>query len=124
MGQQSQLSEGHHNWRVIRELDKDVSTLEVINDNGVYRLDDIDLIIKRQSDEWYSYAGDDFHSAKGKTLWTRAFKRGDWQVETITRTVLHCDGVYFYLDAELDAYEGDRRVYSRNWNRRIKRNMV
>jgi hypothetical protein len=122
--QQSQLIEGHHNWRVIRELDQDISTLEVTNDSGVYHLEDIDLTVQRKTQEWYSYRGDDFSSAKGETLWTRAFKRGDWEVRTITRTVLHCDEDFFYLDAELDAYEGDKRVYSNNWNRRIKRNMV
>jgi hypothetical protein len=37
---------------------------------------------------------------------------------------LHCDKFNFYLDAELDAYEGDKRVYSYNWNLRIKRNLV
>ena len=49
---------------------------------------------------------------------------GAWSVETITRTVLHCNDSCFYLDAEPDAYEGDKRVYSQNWNRRIKRNLV
>jgi putative CocE/NonD family hydrolase len=121
---QHKIVPGHHNWQVIRELDKDISTLQVINDNGVYHLEDIDLTVERKTQEWYSYRGDDFNSVKGETLWTRGFTRGDWQVRTITRTVLHCDEEYFYLDAELDAYEGDTRVYSKNWNRRIKRNMV
>ncbi|MFT4940240.1 MAG: hypothetical protein ACI88A_003292 [Paraglaciecola sp.] len=119
-----QLHEGHHDWRVIRELDKDLSTLEVINDNGTYRLENIDLIVKREAKKWYSYQGDDFHSPKGKTLWRWGFKRGDWAVETVTRTLLQCDEFYFYLDAELDAYEGDKRIYSKNGNLRIKRNLV
>lgn len=123
-GAKQQLQEGHHNWRVIRELDKDLSTLEVINDSGTYLLEDIDLIVKRETKEWYSYQGDDFQSPKGKTVWRWGFKRGDWAVETVTRTLLHCDQLYFYLDAELDAYEGDKRVYSQNWNIRIKRNLV
>ncbi|RTR37984.1 CocE/NonD family hydrolase [Shewanella canadensis] len=123
-GAKEQLKEGHHNWRVIRELDKDLSTLEVINDNGTYRLEDIDLIVKRETKEWYSYQCDDFQSPKGETLWRWGFRRGDWSVETVTRTILHCDEFYFYLDAELDAYEGDKRVYSQNWNLRIKRNLV
>jgi len=118
------IKAGHSNWRVIRELDTDFSTLEVINDNGVYRLEDIDLVVKRKTEEWYSYQADDFQSPRGKTRWQWAFERGDWSVETITRTVLHCDSTCFYLDAELDAYEGDKRVYSQNWNRRIKRNLV
>jgi hypothetical protein len=119
-----QVEPVHHNWRVIRELDKDFTTLEVINDAGVYRLEEIDLTIKRKVEEWYTYQGDDFQSPRGKTRWQRRFERGDWSVETITRTVLHCDESYFYLDAELDAYEGDKRVYSQNWNKRIKRNLV
>jgi len=123
-GQQRQIIEGHQNWRVIRDLNTDTSTLEVINDNGIYQLEDIDLTVQRKTQEWYSYQGDDFSSAKGETLWTRGFQRGDWQVKTITRTKLSCDDENFYLDAELDAYEGDRRVYSNNWNRRIKRNLV
>jgi putative CocE/NonD family hydrolase len=121
---QRQIIEAHHNWRVIRDLDKDISTLEVVNDNGTYLLEDIDLTVQRKTQEWYSYQADDFNSAKGETLWTRSFQRGDWQVKTITRTILRCDNENFYLDAELDAYEGGRRVYSNNWNRTIKRKMV
>ncbi|SDJ28787.1 hypothetical protein SAMN04488540_106188 [Ferrimonas sediminum] len=123
-GPKQQLIEGHHNWRVIRELDKDRSTLEVINDNGTYRLEEIDLIVNRQANEWYSYQCDDFQSPRGKTLWRWGFRRGDWSVETVTRTLLSCDQGYFYLHAELDAYEGGVRVYSHNWNLRIKRNLV
>ena len=121
---QYQIAEGHHNWRVIRELDTDFSTLEVINDNGIYQLKEIDLTMQRKTEEWYSYQGDDFNSARGETLWTRSLKRDDWQIKTVTRTVLHCDKNNFYLDAELDAYEGNTRICSKNWNRRIKRNLV
>jgi len=123
-GKQTQLVEGHHNWRVIRELDTDLSTLEVVNDNGIFRLDDIDLTVQRKTEEWYSYQGDDFSSARGETLWTRGFERGDWKIKTVTRTLLRCDREHFYLDAELDAWENERRVYSNNWNRRIKRNLL
>jgi hypothetical protein len=30
----------------------------------------------------------------------------------------------FYLRAELDAYEGDKRVYSKNWDTVIQRDLV
>ena len=97
---------------------------ETHDDAGIYRLEDIDLIVKRKTEEWYTYQGDDFQSPRGETRWQRGFKRGDWSVESITRTALHCDESHFYLEAELDAYEGDKRVYSQNWNRRIKRSLV
>ena len=123
-GPHEQLAEGYHNWRVIRELDRDQSQLEVINDSGTFYLNDIDLVVTRKAEEWYSYRGDDHNSVRGETLWHRANRRGDWSVETQTRTILTCDEAEFHLDAELDAYEGDRRVYSRNWHRKIPRRLV
>ncbi|MDT8388175.1 MAG: CocE/NonD family hydrolase [Thiogranum sp.] len=123
-GRLRQIKSGQHNWRVIRELDKDFSTLEVVNDGGLYRLEEIDLVVQRKAEEWYSYQADDFESPRGETIWRRGLRRRGWSISTITRTVLHCDQNNFYLDAELDAYEADRRVYSRNWNRCIARKLV
>jgi predicted acyl esterase len=114
----------HHNWRVIRDLDTDASTLEVINDGGIVHIDDIDLAMGRKAQEWYSYQGDDFNSARGETLWERSFERGDWCIRTVTRTVLTSSATDFYLRAELDAYEGDKRVYSKNWDTVIQRDLV
>ncbi len=114
----------HHTWRVIRDLDTDVSTLEVINDSGIVHIKDIDLEMGRMAKEWYTYQGDDFNSVRGETLWERSFKRGDWQIKTVTRTVLTSSATDFYLRAELDAYEGDKRVYSNNWDTVIPRDFV
>lgn len=114
----------HHNWRVIRDLDLDLSTLKVINDGGIVHIKDIDLEMGRKALEWYTYQGDDFNSVRGETLWERSFKRGDWFVKTVTRTVLTSTASDFYLRAELDAYEGDKRVYSANWDTVIPRDFV
>lgn len=123
-GKQHQIEPAHHNWRVIRELDKDRSTLEIIDDDGLYSLDDIDQRVRVSVEERYSYQGNDYSSPHGETVWHRGLARGDWSVDTKTRTSLHCDDTYFYIDAELDAYEGDRRVFSKNWHRKIRRNLV
>ncbi|MGD8886181.1 MAG: CocE/NonD family hydrolase, partial [Gammaproteobacteria bacterium] len=77
-----------HNWRVIRDLESDESTLEVINDNGVQYIKEIDLELGRKAIEWYTYQGDDFNSVRGETLWERSYCRGDWHIKTVTRTVL------------------------------------
>jgi len=114
----------HHNWRVVRDLASDVSTLEVINDNGIQYINEVDLELGRKALEWYTYQGDDFNSVRGETWWQRTFKRDDWQVKTITRTVLTSTATDFYLRAELDAYEGDKRVYSQNWDYVIPRDFV
>ena len=101
-----------------------MSTLEVINDNGTRELTGPALTNSIKALEWYSYRGDEFDSPRGETLWERALVRGDWSVHTRTRTVLTCDSQWFYLRAELDAWEGDQRVYSRNWDSCIRRNLV
>ncbi|MDZ7661892.1 MAG: hypothetical protein U5J94_05840 [Thiohalophilus sp.] len=114
----------HHNWRVIRDLDLDLSTLKVINDSGIVYIRDIDLAMGRKALEWYTYQGDDFNSVRGETLWERSYRRGDWFVKTVTRTILTSTESDFYLRAELDAYEGDKRVYSANWDTVIPRDFV
>lgn len=114
----------HHNWRVIRDLAADTSTLEVINDDGTVHFPDLDLELQRSAREWYSYQGADFSSARGETLWERGLARGDWQVRTLTRTILTSTPARFEIHAQLDAFEGERRVFAETWTERIPRDLV
>ena len=118
------ISPEYYNWQVIRDLAADISRLEVVNDSGCQYIKEIDLTMCRKSQEWYTYQGDDFASVKGETHWEREFRRGEWSVRTVTRTVLTSSANAFFLQAELDAYEGDKRVYSQNWDYTIPRDMV
>ncbi len=122
--QKSIVESAHHNWRVIRDLAMDESTLEVINDNGIYRLDNINLEIQNKTIEKYSYRAYDFESMRGETQSIRGFRRDDWSVKTITKTILTATTTHFYIFADLDAYEGDKRVYCQSWERKIPRNFV
>jgi putative CocE/NonD family hydrolase len=123
-GPQDRLRADRHTWRVIRDLATDTSTLAVVADAGTIRLPDIDMTVQRSAEEWYSYQGDDFTSPRGETLWKRGLRRGGWSIRTVTRTLLRCSPTEFHLTAELDAWEGETRVYSQNWDRRIKRGLV
>ena len=114
----------HHNWRVIRDLANDESTLEVINDKGIYRLEAIDLEVQNKTVETYTYRADDFSSVRGETLSIRGFKRKDWTVKTVTRTVLTSTPSHFHVFADLDAYEGDKRVYCKSWDEKIPRDYI
>ena len=111
-------------WRVVRDLGEDSSSLEVIKDEGLFRFDEIDWTVGSKTMEWYTCQGDDFDSVRGETLWHRSFQRGGWSVKTRTRTVLSSSASHFFLDAELDAFEGDKRVFSRNWKYEIARDHV
>ncbi|MCW8195159.1 CocE/NonD family hydrolase [Proteobacteria bacterium 005FR1] len=120
----TQLEEPEHNWLVHRDLARDLSTLEVVKDEGRYRIEDVDLEVTDRTWDWYTYQGDDFLSLRGETESERGFARGDWRVSTTTRTVLTCDEDNFYIHAELNAWEGDKRVFSENWDTRIPRDNV
>ena len=118
------LTQGRHAWQVIRDLVEGRSTLEVINDEGAYRIPEIDLTIRRSTEERYSFCEDDHGSLRGITETEREFSREGWRTLTKTWTELTSDAENFYISAWLDAYEGDRRIYSQTWDETIPRDLV
>ena len=52
------------------------------------------------------------------------FRRDDWDVRVVTHTRLSCDEHDFFVDATLDGYEGDSRVFSRTWNETVPRDLL
>ncbi|WP_187774679.1 CocE/NonD family hydrolase [Billgrantia pellis] len=110
-----------HNWLLHRDLATKESTLEVINDQGHFLIEDTGTEVRRSTREWYTTVHDDFTSARGETYTERSFKRDDWNVEIYTRSILSCDESNFFIHAQLDAYENDYRVFSKNWEKVIPR---
>lgn len=118
------LVPGCQDWRINHDLATDQSTLTVVLDEGKYRLESIDMEIGSRMEERYSFRYGDFDSVRGETHWERSFKRGDWSVRTVTRTVLTSTKTHFCIRADLDAFEGDSHVYCQSWDRTIPRSMV
>ena len=102
----TQVERVHHDWVVKRYLAEDLSLLEVFNEDGVQRLEDIDLEMEDRIYECYSYRTADFSSVMGEVKAKRGFRRDDWDVHTTTRTVLRSDATHFHLHAELDVIIG------------------
>jgi hypothetical protein len=118
------LETGEHAWRVYRDLDVDRSTLEVVKDEGVVRHEDSALEVERRKRERYSHERGRFTSLCGETEGVRGFRRGDWHVRTVTRTLFRSDASEFHVHGDLDAYESGRRVFSKIWDRRIPRRLL
>jgi hypothetical protein len=119
-----QRQPAHHNWLVHRDLAGDESVLEVIKDEGTVYFPDLDLEVGDATWNEYTYHDDDFGSPRGETRTRRSFRRGEWTVRTTTRTVLTADATHFHIRAELDAYEGEARIYSESWSRTLPRDLV
>ncbi|WP_338538196.1 CocE/NonD family hydrolase [Janibacter terrae] len=123
------LAPSEHDWRVTRDLATDVSTLEIVNDQGAFRIEETGTVVRRSTTEWYSFRWDDPTSVRGETRTVRRLERDDWRTEVVTTTVLTCTEDEFIIRADLDAYElddvrGHRRVHSESWDRAIPRDLV
>ena len=117
-----------HNWEVHRDLATDTSKLVVTDSRGTYRLDDVDLLVSSHAVEHYSSVADDFESPRAEVVWERRLERGEWKIRTVTRTVLVSTPDDFVLHANMDVYEcgrtGEKRIYSRDWDETIPRDLV
>ncbi len=113
-----------HRWTVIRDLAQDVSTLEVLIDNGLVRYQETGMEMGTRTAEWYRYCRGDYDSFRGEVKATWRLRRGGWSVRSETHTVLTSDVHDFHIHATLDAFEGERRVASREWAVTIPRDNV
>ena len=52
---------------------------------------------------------------------SRKVGRGSWQTRVDTHTRMSCTSQEYILDATLDAFEGEKRILTRSWQRRIPR---
>jgi len=118
------LVPAHREWTVEQNLATNRVTLNIVNDDPAYLLEAIGLEMGRNTREEYSYQNDNPATLRGMVRQVRWFKRGAWQVETVTRTVLTATPTDFIVRATLDAYEGEVRVFSRSWDEAIPRDLV
>ncbi len=120
--------------RTRRAVEHDLSTHEVVHASGLVdddweqggltRLDDIDLDIGQAMWRRLRIRDDDPLSARAELRNRTEFKRDGWNAAVETRTTLTATADEFLLDAELHAYEGKDRVFTRTWSERIRRECV
>ncbi|MHB9755357.1 CocE/NonD family hydrolase [Streptomyces sp. BYX5S] len=117
----TQVTPSEERWQVTRDLIDYEAALDIVKDRGLIRYDAADIDVGCRAHERYTSTADDFASAAGESTWTMRFRRADWDVEVCTSTRLTCDDTTFYVNATLDAYESDHRVFSRTWNEAVPR---
>jgi hypothetical protein len=107
--------------RVSQDLKTGLNHYDVITDGGVQRFERNGLICESQQEEHYTIADDDPLSARVEYRHVCIYSRNDWQVTTESRLVMTSTADDFILAAELDAFEKDKRVFSRNWDITVPR---
>jgi putative CocE/NonD family hydrolase len=120
----TRLSPAEQRWTVSRDLVAYHSALDIVKNSGTIRYDDIGLEVTRDVHECYRSVADEFCSPEAETEWVVTFERGEWSARSETRTRVSCTPTEFVIDATLDAYEGARRIVSRNWHRTVPRDLL
>ena len=115
---------GSNTRRVVKDRASGGTTVEIVDDFGEQTIDSLALRTSAIARETYRVTPFDGTSCEAFFHWTETLSRSDWSVRTETRTRLTCDEKQFYIDAEIDAYHGDVRLFSRNWHRAIPRRFV
>ena len=116
------LTPGGRNRVIHSDLGKGETVVEVTDASGRNRYDDIDLVAEAHSTERYRVLEDDPLSATAEVTWSWWFERKDWRIRTECRTLMSCTRSDFVVSASLEAYEGDKQVFTRNFEERIPRN--
>ncbi|HYB85465.1 MAG TPA: CocE/NonD family hydrolase, partial [Streptosporangiaceae bacterium] len=110
-----------------REVQRDVGTGTVIvissADGGHRLLDDGLEYHERERDEFRITDGDPL-SAVVRSDRTFAVGRGQWQVTVRTASTMSATASAFQVTNVLDAYEGDRRVFTKTWHADVPRDRV
>ena len=115
------LTPGGRNRTVRTDLGKRETVVEVTDTSGRNRYDDIDLIAEARSTERYSVIDDEPLSATAEVTWTWEFERKDWRIRTESRTHVSCTKRDFIIRANLEAYQGEKKVFERAFEERIPR---
>jgi uncharacterized protein len=118
------LRPGGFDRTITRDLGANKTIAVMFDDYGATRLDDCGIEMSSSRRHEFCISDEDPLSARAETNWTVEIGRGDWRTRSIVRVVQTATRDAFHIRAELDAFEGDSRVVSRNWDCTVPRDLV
>ncbi|WP_353644656.1 CocE/NonD family hydrolase [Mesorhizobium sp. WSM2239] len=111
-----------------RIVERDPATgkvsLNIVDDFGEKRDNDHGLVTGGIARETWTIDPDDPLSAHGQTHWTESLSRNEWSVRTETFTSMRSDAENFHLTGRIEAYEGAKLVFERDFEEKIRRGHI
>ena len=120
----SEVRPGRKHARVVRDLASGRVTQDRLNDDGLTRINATGWIYGTSIHRLYSIRPDDPLSADIKLSWRKEFQREGFHVRIAADTHMTAHADHFLLTATLDAFEGEARVFSREWSCKLPRDGV
>jgi hypothetical protein len=128
--------QGAPDWNVVverpqgnrRTIEEDVGsgmvTVVIEDDMGRYNDKDTGLISDSLVRERWQIHPDDPLCAKGEAWWEQINERDGWQTRTVASTAMWSDAVTFTIVARVEAYEGGKKTWTREWREEIPRGFL
>jgi hypothetical protein len=111
-----------------RTVSRDLLTGRITVDfprwTGATEMIDIGQTFTSQGYARYIIEEGDPLSARVETDYRVSLKRPDTTISHHSTGVLTCDATHFRVEAQLDVFENDSKVFSRSWDERIKRDFI
>lgn len=128
--------EGATPWRIetlressnSRTVERDEATgsvsLRIVDDFGEMRDADHGLVIGEIARELWTIDPKNPLSAHGETHWTQTLSRNDWAIRTEAFTAMRSDRQNFHLTGRIEAYEGEKLIFQRDFDEIIPRDHI
>jgi putative CocE/NonD family hydrolase len=97
--------------------------LSIIDDFGRHEWQEHGLQTAECGRESYSIVPDDPLTAKQEIHWSEELARGKWNVRTETYSEFTATREHWIVRGKLEAFQGKGRIFSRQWNEKIKRKL-
>ncbi len=97
--------------------------IEIVDDFGSVEIMPHKLVSYSVGREIHSIMPDDPLSAKMETHWTEELKRGTWQTRTETYGRLTSTRTHWIVWGKIEAYEGKKKVFEKEFNEEIERKL-
>jgi putative CocE/NonD family hydrolase len=109
---------------VERDSNTGMVSLNIVDDFGEKRDSDHGLVTGGIARETWIIDPNDPLSARGQTHWTESLSRNEWSVRTETFTSMRSDAENFHLTGRIEAYEGEKLVFERDFEEKIGRDHI
>jgi len=115
------LKQGRSSSTIDHDLAAGWRQIRLYADYGVERIEAHGLETAAVSSEILSICDPEPNSAEAVATWQVGFRRHDWRIKIETMTRVTSDRECFRLEAKLDAFEGDKQIFTREWRAEVPR---
>jgi hypothetical protein len=110
--------------RVTYDVGTGLQHIEVLRDDGHSRIEEIGVETDFHKILRYRAHPDDPTAARAEADYDiRHSHAQGWNTRVRTHSAIACTETDFIVEADLEAFEGDIRIFSRSWTQRIPRDL-